>query len=209
MKEKVSISFLLLAITFCVCLIAANLLGIKIIQIGNFAVSAGLLVFPISYIINDCLTEVWGFKKARIVIFTAFLMNIFIVLIGLIVVYIPSSPFWNGNEHFAYVFNIAPRTTIGSLLAFLSGSLLNAFVMNKMKTLNNGKYFSFRAIVSTIVGEGVDSVIFFPIAFLGIIGFQELLMMILAQVILKTLYEILILPITIRSVKKLKQIEGI
>ncbi len=207
MKEKVSISFLLLAITFCVCLIAANLLGIKIIQIGDFAVSAGLLVFPISYIINDCISEVWGFKKARIVIFTAFLMNIFIVLLGLFVVYIPSAPFWNDNEHFAYVFNIAPRTTIGSLLAFLSGSLLNAFVMNKMKVANNGKYFSLRAIVSTIAGESIDSVIFFPIAFGGILSFKELLVMIITQIVLKTLYEILILPFTKRFIRILKRIE--
>ena len=207
MKEKVSISFLLLAITFCVCLIAANLLGIKIIQIGDFSVSAGLLVFPISYIINDCISEVWGFKKAKIVIFTAFLMNIFIVLLGLLVVYIPSAPFWNGNEHFAYVFNIAPRTTIGSLLAFLSGSLLNAFVMNKMKAANNGKYFSLRAIISTIAGESIDSVIFFPIAFGGILSFKELLVMIITQIVLKTLYEILILPFTKRFIRILKRIE--
>lgn len=207
MKDKVSITFLLLAITFCVSLIAANILGIKIIQIGNLAVSAGLLVFPLSYIINDCISEVWGFKKARLVIFSGFVMNVFFVLMGMLVVAIPSPPFWDGNEHFSYIFNLAPRTTIGSLLAFLVGSLLNAFVMSKMKKADKDKRFSLRAIVSTLIGESADSLIFFPIAFGGIIAFKELLVMIVTQIVLKSLYEILILPITIRFIKTIKQKE--
>lgn len=104
------------AILFNVCLITANLIGIKVIQIGSISVSAALLVFPISYIINDCISEIWGFRKARLVIFIGFAMNIFVVASGLLSIAIPAAPFWNGSEHFNYVFGLTPRTTTGSLL---------------------------------------------------------------------------------------------
>ena len=94
MKEKVSVPFMLLGILFNVCLIAANLLETKVIQVGSLTVTAGLLVFPISYIINDCIAEVWGFKKARLIIWSGFAMNFFVVGLGLIAVAIPAAPFW-------------------------------------------------------------------------------------------------------------------
>lgn len=102
MKEKVSVPFMLLGILFNVCLIAANLLETKVIQVGSLTVTAGLLVFPISYIINDCIAEVWGFKKARLIIWSGFAMNFFVVALGLIAVAIPAAPFWEGEEHFNF-----------------------------------------------------------------------------------------------------------
>ena len=208
MKEKVSVPFMLLGILFNVCLIAANLLETKVIQLGSLTVTAGLLVFPISYIINDCIAEVWGFKKARLIIWSGFAMNFFVVALGLIAVAIPAAPFWEGEEHFDFVFGMAPRIVAASLMAFLVGSFLNAYVMSKMKVASQGRNFSARAIWSTIVGETADSLIFFPVAFGGIIAWKELLIMMGIQIVLKSMYEVMILPVTIRVVKAIKKIDG-
>lgn len=208
MKEKVSVPFMLLGILFNVCLIAANLLETKVIQVGSLTVTAGLLVFPISYIINDCIAEVWGFKKARLIIWSGFAMNFFVVGLGLIAVAIPAAPFWEGEEHFDFVFGMAPRIVAASLMAFLVGSFLNAYVMSKMKIASQGRNFSARAILSTIVGETADSLIFFPIDFGGIIAWKELLIMMGLQIVLKSMYEVIILPVTIRVVKVIKKVDG-
>ena len=208
MKEKVSVPFMLLGILFNVCLIAANLLETKVIQVGSLTVTAGLLVFPISYIINDCIAEVWGFKKARLIIWSGFAMNFFVVGLGLIAVAIPAAPFWEGEEHFDFVFGMAPRIVAASLMAFLVGSFLNAYVMSKMKIASQGRNFSARAILPTIVGETADSLIFFPIAFGGIIAWKELLIMMGLQIVLKSMYEVIILPVTIRVVKVIKKVDG-
>lgn len=209
MKQKVSVSFMLLGIVFNVCLIAANLFETKVIQIGPLSLTAGLMVFPISYIINDCIAEVWGYRKARLVIWSGFAMNFFVAMLGLLAVQLPAAPFWKGEEAFNFVFGMAPRIVVASLIAFLAGSFLNAYVMSKMKLASEGRHFSARAILSTVVGEGADSVLFFPLAFGGIIPPKELLQMMGLQVILKTLYEILVLPLTIRVVNRVKQMEGI
>ena len=208
MKEKVSVPFMLLGILFNVCLIAANLLETKVIQVGSLTVTAGLLVFPISYIINDCIAEVWGFKKARLIIWSGFAMNFFVVGLGLIAVAIPAAPFWEGEEHFDFVFGMAPRIVAASLMAFLVGSFLNAYVMSKMKIASQGRNFSARAILSTIAGETADSLIFFPVAFGGIIAWKELLIMMGLQIVLKSMYEVIILPVTIRVVKVIKKVDG-
>ncbi len=208
MKEKVSVPFMLLGILFNVCLIAANLLETKVIQLGGLTVTAGLLVFPISYIINDCIAEVWGFKKARLIIWSGFAMNLFVVALGLIAVAIPAASFWEGEEHFDFVFGMAPRIVVASLMAFLVGSFLNAYVMSRMKVASQGCNFSARAIWSTVVGETADSLIFFPIAFGGVIAWKELLVMMGIQIVLKSMYEVIILPVTIRVVKAIKKIDG-
>lgn len=208
MKEKVSVSFMLLGILFNVCLIAANLLETKIIQIGSLSVTAGLLVFPISYIINDCIAEVWGYKKTRLIIWSGFVMNFFVAIMGLIAVAIPAAPFWEGEEHFNFVFGFAPRIVVASLLAFFVGSFLNAYVMSRMKIHSHGRHFSLRAVLSTIVGESADSLIFFPIAFGGIVAWEELLLMMLTQIVLKSGYEIIVLPITYRLVRTIKKWEN-
>ena len=208
MKEKVSVPFMLLGILFNVCLIAANLLETKVIQVGSLTVTAGLLVFPISYNINDCIAEVWGFKKARLIIWSGFAMNFFVVALGLIAVAIPAAPFWEGEEHFNFVFGMAPRIVAASLMAFLVGSFLNAYVMSKMKVASQGRNFSARAIWSTVVGETADSLIFFPVAFGGVIAWKELLIMMGIQIVLKSMYEVIILPVTIRVVKAIKKIDG-
>ena len=199
---------MLLGILFNVCLIAANLLETKVIQVFGITVTAGLLVFPVSYIINDCIAEVWGFRKARLIIWSGFAMNFFVVMLRLIAVALPAAPFWHGAPHFNFVFGIAPRIVAASLTAFLVGSFLNAYVMSRMKVASGGRHFSARAIWSTVVGETADSLIFFPVAFGGIIAWQELLLMMCTQIVLKSMYEVIILPVTIRVVKAIKRIDG-
>ena len=199
---------MLLGIVFCVCLVAANFLEAKVIALGPFAVTAGMLVFPLSYIINDCIAEVWGFKKARLIIWMGFLMNFMVVALGQIAVMIPAAPFWEGEESFNFVFGLAPRIAAASLVAFLVGSFLNAYVMSRMKLLSKGRHFSLRAVVSTLAGESADSIIFFPIAFAGLMPTGELLKMMAVQAVLKTVYEILVLPVTVRVVKYMKRVTG-
>lgn len=208
MKQKISVPFMLLGILFNVCLIAANLLETKVIQICGITVTAGLLVFPVSYIINDCIAEVWGFRKARLIIWSGFAMNFFVVVLGLIAVALPAAPFWEGEAHFNFVFGMAPRIVVASLAAFLIGSFLNAYVMSRMKLASGGRHFSVRAIWSTVVGETGDSLIFFPIAFGGIIAWQELLLMMCIQIVLKSMYEVVVLPVTVRVVRFIKKVDG-
>jgi len=207
MKKTVSVPFMLLGILFNVCLITANLLETKVINFFGLGVTAGLLVFPISYIINDCVSEVWGYKKSRLIIWTGFISNFFIVTLGLIAVAIPPAPYWEGAEHFNFVFKFAPRIAMASLLAFMVGSFLNAYVMSRMKLKDKGKRFSARAIWSTVVGETGDSLIFFPLAFGGVLTIPQLIQMIVLQIVLKTIYEIIILPVTSRVVKAIKRFE--
>lgn len=198
---------MLLGILFNVCLIASNLLETKVIQVGGITATAGLIVFPISYIINDCIAEVWGFKKARLIIWSGFAMNFLVVGFGQLAVALPAAPFWEGEESFNFVFGMAPRIVVASLCAFLVGSFLNAYIMSKMKVASGGRNFSLRAVVSTLVGESADSLIFFPIAFGGLIPVNELLIMIGTQAVLKSLYEVLVLPMTVRVVRYIKKIE--
>ena len=207
MREKYSGIFLFMAVLFTVCLISSNLFASKIFAIGNITLPGAVIIFPISYILNDCLTEVWGYRKACVVIWMAFAMNLLVVLVGQIVVWLPEASFWDGGEHFNYIFNMAPRVALASLLAFLVGSTINAFVMSKKKVKDEGKKFGVRAILSSIAGEFTDSLIFMPIAFFGT-PISVLLKMMVAQVSVKVLYEIIILPVTSAVVKKVKEVEG-
>lgn len=206
-ENLVSVPFMVLGIVFCVCLVAANLLETKVVQLGPIAVTAGLIVFPVSYIINDCIAEVWGFRKARLIIWMGFLMNFFVVALGQIAIAIPAAPFWEGEEAFDFVFGMAPRIAAASLTAFLVGSFINGYVMSRMKVASQGRHFSARAILSTVAGESADSLIFFPLAFGGLMPVNELMKMMVVQVVLKTAYEIVILPVTIRVVNYIKRVD--
>ena len=200
---------MLLGVTFCVCLILANLLATKQIQFGPLNLTTGVLVFPISYVVNDCITEVWGYRRAKLIIWTGFLMNFIFVLLAWIADLIPGAPYWTNQEGFHALFGLAPRVALASFAAFIVGSLLNAYVMSRMKVRDKGKRFSLRAIASTVAGEVSDSVIFFPIALGGIVPKENLLLMMVSQVVIKTLYEIVMLPVTIRFVTWLKRSEGV
>ena len=207
-KKTVSVLFMLFSILFCVCLITANVLETKQISVGPFNITGGLIVFPISYIINDCVCEVWGYGKARMLIWVGFAMNFLFVTFGALCDLLPAAPYWDNEAGFHAIFGLAPRIAAASFVAFIIGSFVNAYVMSRMKISSGGRYFSARAILSTVYGETADSLIFFPLALGGVVPLRELPILIISQVVLKTLYEILVLPVTIRVVRATKRYEG-
>ena len=207
-ENKVSVLFMLFSVLFSVCLIAANVLETKQIAVGTISLTGGLIVFPISYIINDCICEVWGYQKARLLIWLGFVMNFFFVLVGALCDAIPGASYWTNDEGFHAIFGLAPRIAIASFVAFLCGSFVNAYIMSRMKIASKGKHFSVRAVVSTIFGETTDSILFFPLALYGVVPTSELPRLMFWQVILKTVYEIIVLPFTIKLVQYVKQKEG-
>ena len=209
-KRKVSVLFMLFGILFCVCLITANVLETKQLSFGPVNLTAGIIVFPVSYIINDVVCEVWGYARTRMLIWMGFAMNFFFVIMGAIADWIPGAPYWHGDEGFHVIFGLAPRIALASFIAFIAGSFINAYVMSKMKISAKDKSayrtnFSARAILSTVFGELTDSVIFFPLALGGVIPWEEMPSLMISQVTLKTLYEIVVLPVTIRVVEYTKK----
>ena len=209
MKTQVSTTFMFAGILFTACLLISNILAVKIIMIGPWAAPAGVLIFPISYIIGDVVAEVWGYQKARLIIWAGFAVNLIAILFYSLSIVIPAAPFWTNQDAYATVLQYSPRIALASIVAYLFGSFINAYVMSRVKVLTAGKNFSMRAVVSTIAGEGIDSVIFMSIAFIGIIPGHSLLVMIGTQASLKIIYEIIVLPLTVVIVKWLKKQEGI
>lgn len=200
--------FLVLAIVFVTCLLMSNILAAKLLKIGAYSITAGVLVFPISYIVNDIFSEIYGFEKTKKVIYVGFIMNVFMVLIFTLAIILPAPVWFENSNAFALILGTTPRTCLASLIAYLFGSLMNAKVLVKMKERANNK-FGVRAIVSTICGEFVDSLLFVTIAFIGNMPYNQLISMIIIQVILKTLYEIICLPMTGVVVNRIKKIEKI
>ena len=213
-RKDVSAIFVVLAVVFCVCLITSNLFVPRLWQGGNtqLQLSAAVIIFPISYIINDLLTEVYGFRRAMQVIWMGFALSAFVAVAAHIVTILPA-PLYDDSQAVANSFNqlfgLIPRTTVASLIAFILGSHINAWVMSSMKVATKGKGFGWRAILSTIAGEFSDSIIFYPLAFLGTMPFKTILSIVLTQVTVKTVYEIIILPVTSAISHKLKKAEGI
>ena len=208
-RAKFSLTFLMLTLLFCVCLIVSNLMEIKTVNLGPLTITAGFIVFPISYILNDCIVEIYGFARARLVIWLGFAMNMIASLLLQIAVWMPGSPEWTGQDAMALVFGAAPRIFVASFTAFLCGSMVNAYVMSRMKSSAGGRgSFSLRAVVSTLWGESVDSAVFFPMAFAGVLDWSVILTLVVTQATLKTLYEIIVLPVTMRVVKWLRNWEG-
>ena len=209
MKKQVSVAFMAASLLFTVCLIVANIIEQKLIRIGPIEATAGLLIFPVSYIVNDLIAEVWGYRKARLIIWYGFAMNFLAVLIFRLSIWVPGSENFTHGEAFNLVLGNTLRITLASFAAFLVGSFLNAYVMSKMKILQRGRGFSIRAVVSTLVGEGADSIVFFTLAFYAIIRTKDMLVLVATQTAMKTAYEIIILPLTNVIVKRVKKVEGI
>lgn len=206
--SKFSPVFVIIAVLFCTSLILSNFVASRSLFFWGITITAAELVFPISYILNDCLCEVYGYRKARFVIWLAFGMNIFTVLVTQLALLLPVSESFEIDRAYRTVFTADARATIASLLAFLAGSTLNAWVMSRMKILQKGKHFWIRSIVSSIVGELCDSIIFVPILFFPY-GIKMVLSLIVCQVTAKVLYEILIMPVTRRIVARLKRHEAL
>ena len=207
MNKSIPLSFMLLGILFSICLVLSNLLATKPITIFGLSATAALIVFPVSYIINDVIAEVWGYRKIRLMIWIGFAMNFWAILFMHLSVKIFPAPYWDGQEAYAQAFSQVPRVAFASLIAFLFGSFINAYIMSRMKIRTSGKGFGVRAIVSTLFGESADSLLFFSIAYAGIFAWKEILIMMMVETFLKSAYEVVILPVTTVVVQYIKRIE--
>ena len=203
-KTMVSVLFMQLSIVFTVCLIASNILETKQMVFGPLHLTGGLLIFPVSYIVNDVVCEIWGYRRASILIWTGFITNFCFMAVASLADAIPGAPYWENDAGFHAIFGLTPRIALASFVSFLAGSFVNAYVMSRMKIADRGKRFPLRAIMSTIWGEGTDSLLFFPLAFYGVLPDNELPLMMLSQLVLKTVYEIIVLPVTMRVVRRVK-----
>lgn len=206
---KVSSWFVVIAAVFVTCLITANIIAVKFILFLGFLVPAGIIVFPLSYLFGDILTEVYGYAAARRVIWLGFACN----LLAVIAIYIggiaPAAPFWQNQAAYNAILGSTPRLLLASFVAYLVGEFTNSFVLAKLKIATRGRWLWTRTIGSTLVGEGIDTVIFISVAFLGVIPTASLAQAILTQWIFKVAYEVVATPLTYLIVGFLKRKEGV
>ena len=203
-KTKVSVVFMQMAMLFAVCLVASIIFETKQIAVGPINLTGGLLIFPVTYIICDCVCEIWGFQRACLLIWMGFLLNFLFMAVAAIVDVIPGAPYYENGEGFHAIFGLAPRITLASCIAFLAGCFINAKVLSRRKVATRGRKLAGRLVLSSVAGEAADSAIFFPIAFIGVLAFREMLGQMLLQFVLKILYEIIFLPLTIAVIRKVK-----
>jgi queuosine precursor transporter len=201
--------FFYIGILFVAVLMISNTTASKLIELGPFVVSAAIFVFPISYIFGDVLTEVYGYKASRKIIWAGFAAIIFMSFWYWFISILPPASFWTNQEAFQTILGTVPRITLASICAYFTGEFSNSFVLSRMKVWMEGKHLWMRTVGSTIVGEGVDSVIFAAIAFAGTVPFAALLTIIGSGYLLKVIYEVLATPLTYLVVKKIKRAEGI
>lgn len=208
-ERKNSNLFLYITICFVTVLLISNTVAVKIVQIGQLSLTGATFIFPLSYIFGDILTEVYGYKASRKVIWMGFLALICMSLFYWLVQLLPSAPFWHNQQAYELILGVVPRIVLGSIIGYFAGEFSNSYVLSKMKILTNGRYLWTRTIGSTVVGEAIDSFLFVFVAFIGIIPLVGLVSMVVSIYIIKVIYEILVTPITYLIVGKLKHIEGI
>lgn len=200
---------------FAVILICSNLIGAGKVAsfdmplIGAVTFGAGILFFPLSYVLGDVLTEVYGYARARRVVWVGFAASVFAAGMAAAVVAMPPAPDWRGQDALAAVLGQAPRIFAASILAFWAGEFANAFVLARMKVWTGGKYLWTRTIGSTAVGQGVDTLIFYPLAFFGIWETSLILTVMLTNYLLKVGWEAALTPVTYKVVGAIKAAEGL
>ena len=201
---------MLIGIIFVACLLLSNLIAGKMWAVTqDITLPAAVILFPITYILGDVFTEVYGFKKARMIIWAGFAMSFFAVLIYLATIALPHPGYWEGQDAYAQVLGTTPRVAIASFAGYLFGEFSNSMILSKLKVVTGGKKLWLRTITSTLIGEGFDSVIFIVISFWGTMENSVVLKMILFQYLFKVLYEIIFTPVTYAVVKFIKRKEGI
>lgn len=204
-----SIWFVLIVALFVVSLVTANIIAVKLVAVSGQVVPAGIVVFPISYICGDVLTEVYGYRRARLVIWLGFGCNLIAVVAIWIAQELPPAAFWDGQAAYERILGFAPRLLGASFLAYLVGEFANALVLARLKIATRGRWLWLRTIGSTLVGEGLDTAIFVTLAFSGAIPTSGLLTAIRTQWLAKTLYETAATPLTYAVVAFLKRREGL
>lgn len=208
-ETRYSGRFLVVATVFVTCLITANIIAVKLVDILGFILPAAVLVFPISYITGDVLTEVYGYRQARRVIWLGFLCNALMVAAVWIGQVLPSASFWDAQSAYERILGYTPRLLLASLLAYLAGEFANSFVLAKMKIATRGRWLWMRTIGSTLVGQGLDSTVFMTLAFAGTIPTPALTEAVVTQWLAKSAYEALATPFTYMVVNRLKREEGV
>ena len=201
--------FITCAALFVTCLLTANTIASKLIVVGGVVLTAGIVIFPVSYVIGDVLTEVWGYDAARRVIWLGFACNALMVAALWVGGELPAAPFWKGQEAYALIFGQTPRVLGASFLAYLVGEFANAFVLAKLKIATQGRWLWLRTIGSTVVGQALDSVVFVTLAFAGVVPAGALLHIVAGQWIVKVVYEAAATPLTYAAVAWLKAREGV
>lgn len=188
-------------------LISVSIAG-KLIVLGPLTISASVLLFPLAFLFSDLLTEVYGYAAARQVIWTGFVAELLLAVCYSLAVALPWPDFFYNQEAYATVLSQAPRIVLASLTAYLTGEFFNSFTLAKMKVLTDGKYIRTRYIASTMVGQAADSLVFYPIAFVGVIPLSELPALIASTWLVKVLWEVIALPISIPITSALKRMEN-
>ncbi len=218
MEKKAFTWYPLVVAVFVTALIISNIIAVKLINLFGIILPAAVVLFPISYIIGDILTEVYGFARARQAIWTGFACNLLAVIAIWAAGILPPASFWSvgafvgpetAQRAYQAILGFAPRLLLASFLAYLAGEFLNAIVLARLKIKTSGRYLWLRTISSTVVGEGADSLVFITVAFVGILPSGALQAAILSQWAFKTIYEVLATPLTYLVVNMLKRAEGV
>lgn len=195
---------------FVAILICSNLIGAaKPATLFGHTFSAGILFFPLSYVLGDVLTEIYGYARARRVIWAGFAAVIFMAVMSWVVLALPAAEGWEGVEAYRFVFGQTPRIVAASIIAFWVGEFANSFVMARMKVVSQGRHLWRRTIGSTVVGQGVDSLIFYPVAFLGVWSTGQVVAVVITNYLLKVAWEALLTPVTYAVIGYLKRAEGV
>ena len=211
MKEKKTVSqlFMILSAVYVTCLLLSNLTAGKMWAVtGSITLPAAVILFPVTYILGDIFTEVYGFKSARSVIWLGFACSFFAVLVYLITIALPHPGFWEGQDAYALVLGTTPRVALASFAGYLFGEFSNSIVLSKLKVATGGKKLWMRTIGSTLIGEGFDTVIFVMISFWGTMDNATVLKMILFQYLFKVCYEIIFTPVTYAVIGRVKKAEN-
>lgn len=201
--------FLIIAVIFVTCLIVSNITAVKLIDVMGYIIPGAIVIFPISYIIGDVLTEVYGFAKARMVIWLGFGANLFAVATFMLVGVLPAAGFWEAGDAYATILGATPRILAASFAAYLIGEFANSYILARLKVAMEGRHLWVRTIGSSVVGQTLDSSVFITIAFYGVFPTTVLLSLIATQIVFKLGYEILATPVTYAVVNWLKKSEGL
>ena len=201
--------FVLAVALFITCLVTANIIAVKLVDLFGLTVPAAVIIFPVSYILGDVLTEVYGYREARRVIWLGFLSNLLVVVAIIGAQVLPAASFWDGQAAYERILGYTPRILAASFVAYLVGEFANSFVLAKMKIATRGRWLWSRTIGSTLVGEGLDSLLFMTLAFAGTIPAAALASAVITQWLAKSAYETVATPLTYLAVNFLKTREGL
>lgn len=201
--------FVIVTAVFITCLITANIMAVKLVEVSGLVLPAAVIIFPISYICGDVLTEVYGYRQARRVIWLGFFCNLIAVAAIWVAGLLPPAGFWDGQAAYERILGYIPRILAASFVAYLVGEFANSFVLAKLKIATKGRWLWTRTISSTLIGQGLDSLVFITLAFWGTIPAAGLVSAIGAQWLFKSVYEIIATPVTYGVVNALKRREGL